>query len=117
MEMPGLQFAGEKSVAGRYRRTITAEAVVHAHGDHVHVLVDATVSASSKGGYDERIVGVAHEQVVVFDAGRPVRSEAILESDPTVAPQRVELAEASSTSPSVVRMLKLLLVTAAPPFT
>ena len=35
---------------------------------------------------------------------------------PTVAPQRVELAEKSSTSPSVVRMLKLLLVTAAPPF-
>src|SRR5256885_3283479 len=35
---------------------------------------------------------------------------------PTTPPQRVELAEASSTPVSVVRMLARLLVTAAPPF-
>ena len=36
---------------------------------------------------------------------------------PTVPPQRVALAEASSKPVSVSRMLKRLLVTAAPPFT
>ena len=76
----GRQKCRPGSLGKRSNRT-KSEAVVHAHGDHVHVLVDAA-GRSSKGGYDERVVGVAHEQVVVFNAGRPVRSEAILESDP-----------------------------------
>src|SRR5689334_17704218 len=65
-----------------FRDDRAAPAVVHANGDHVDILTDALVreqragerTASSTG--DERVIAAAHEQVVVFEADRPVRREA-----------------------------------------
>src|SRR5258705_12782907 len=61
-----------------------AEAVVDARGDHVHVLADPVVDKSGVNRSEprERIIGIAHEQVVVFNAERPVRCKAVLKSDP-----------------------------------
>ena len=55
------------------RCTISAEAteaIVQAHGDHVDVLADPVVGKSgcSHGEARERIVGIAHEQMVVLNA-------------------------------------------------
>src|SRR4029077_15094233 len=59
-----------------------AEAVVHAQCDHMHVLADPIERTGKDAVRDrERIVCVAHKQVVVFDTDRPILSEAILESD------------------------------------
>src|SRR6476620_7704410 len=46
---------------------VAAEAVVHAQGDHIHVLGDPIVEKIDKAriGSGERIVGIAHPQVVV----------------------------------------------------
>src|SRR6476469_3473235 len=73
----------ERSVAGRYWRPVTAEAIVQPKGDQVHVLADPIVDESSADRIDdrERVIGIAHEQVVVFDTERPVRCEAVLKSN------------------------------------
>ena len=39
-----------------------------------------TKAAATKSDARERIIGIAHEQVVVFDTERPVRCEAVLKS-------------------------------------
>src|SRR3954470_7135792 len=71
----------KRSVAP-YGRAAPAKAVVHAYGDHVHVLADPIERTGNDRIDDgERIVCVAHKQVVVFDAGRPIRCEAVLPSD------------------------------------
>src|SRR5580693_8527512 len=80
---PGLKFAlgSMKSVTGD-DRVAPAKAVIEAYGDHIHVLADAINRTSNDGVRDgERIVRVAHEQVVVFQTDRPVRCEAVLASD------------------------------------
>ena len=47
--------AGEKGlVTGRYRRAVTAEAVVEAQGDHIHVLGDPVVDKSGVNRIDDR---------------------------------------------------------------
>ena len=72
-----------RSVSRCDRRPVTAEAVVDAQGDHIHVLGDPAVG--KVGGKHrearERIIGIAHEQVVVFNTKRPVRCEAVLKSN------------------------------------
>src|ERR1700730_13910492 len=70
-----------KSVTGD-DRVAPAKAVVEAYGDHIHVLADAIKRTGNDGIRDgERIVRVAHEQVVVFKTDRPVRCKAVLGSD------------------------------------
>src|SRR6185436_11708709 len=62
---------------------VTAEAIVDAQGDHVHVLGDPVVEKSGVKRIEarERIIGIAHEQMVVFNAERPVRCKAVLKSN------------------------------------
>src|SRR6476620_1363133 len=61
---------------------VTAEAIVDAHGDHIDVLGDPVECTGNDGiGYRERIVCITHEEVIVFNAGRPIRSEGPLPSD------------------------------------
>src|SRR5215471_2366222 len=81
--MPGLMFARrDRSVARRERSAVAAEAVVKAYGDHIHVLADPIKCTSNDGIHDrERVVRVTHEQMVVFKTDRPIRREAILETD------------------------------------
>src|SRR3977135_3290694 len=70
----------ERSVAGCYWCPVTAEAVVDAQGEHIHILTDPAVEHTDKTwiGSRERIIRVAHKQVIVFDTGGPIRCEAIL---------------------------------------
>src|SRR5207344_3119945 len=51
--------------------------------EHIHVLADPIVEETDKTriGSRERIVRIAHEQVIVFNTGRPIRCEAILPSN------------------------------------
>src|SRR5215472_3947444 len=83
--MPGLSSLGQRgSVAARQRRRCSppAEAVVEPQRDEVHVLSDPVERTGTDRIDDrERVVVVAHEQVVVFDTHRPVRREAILKTD------------------------------------
>jgi hypothetical protein len=68
-----------RSVAGDDR---SPEFVVQAKRDHVDVLADAVERASKQGiSHRERVVRIAHEEVVVLKANRPVRSEAVFKSD------------------------------------
>src|SRR4051812_31454127 len=55
--------------------------VVDAHRDEIDVLTDPDggEGTASRGG--EGQVPVAHEQVIVFEGGRPVRSKAVFEAD------------------------------------
>ena len=108
-----------RSVTGRYWRPVTAEAVVQAHGDHIHVLADPVVEKSGSKRIDgrERIIGIAHEQVVVFNTERPVRCEAVLKSNTHGAAPAGRACRGQFKAGNVSRMLKRLLVTAAPPFT
>ena len=47
--------SGEKGlVTGRYRRSVTAEAVIEAQGDHVHILADPIVDKSSVNRIEAR---------------------------------------------------------------
>src|SRR5262249_1905051 len=62
-----------------------APAIVHADGDEVDVLPDAIGAEKRAGHTGDAVVGegegaIAHEQVIVFDRGRPVRREAVLEA-------------------------------------
>src|SRR6476620_508133 len=71
-----------RSVSRCDRSAVTANAVVYAHGDHIHVLADPIERTGNDGiGYRERIVCITHEEVIVFKTGRPIRSEAPLPSD------------------------------------
>lgn len=63
--MPGLMFTGkpgDRSVTGSDRRSITAEAVVDAQGDHVDVLGDPVVEYARKARIDrgEGVVRIPH---------------------------------------------------------
>src|ERR1700686_2738312 len=61
-----------------------AELVVQADGDQVDVLLDVVGAGGHPGNREdagEAVVVGAHEQMVVFDGGRPVRSEAVFEAD------------------------------------
>src|SRR4051812_38184643 len=58
-----------------------AELVVQTDCDHVHVLADRIYRCSATGRARERVVGTAHEETVVFDTGRPIRREAIFETN------------------------------------
>src|SRR6476646_1349765 len=73
----------ERSVSSRDRSPVTTKAIVEANGDHVHVLRDPVVHKGGKSRISdrERIIPVPHEQMVVFDAHRPIRGEAILVSN------------------------------------
>src|SRR5215216_1330424 len=55
-------------------------AVVDADGDEIDVLADAVGAEEDASRVDEGVGAVLHEQVVVFDAGRPVRGEAEFEA-------------------------------------
>src|ERR1700754_500744 len=58
-----------------------AELVVQASGDQIDVLAD-TIAAERQAARGGEVVGlVLHEQVVVFDADRPIRSEAVFQTD------------------------------------
>src|SRR3954454_24301550 len=60
-----------------------AEPVIHAQGQHIHVLGDPAVEETydARVPRGERIVVVAHEQMVVFDTKGPIGCEAILPAD------------------------------------
>src|SRR5258708_17890732 len=61
-----------------------AELVVQANGDQVDILLDVVGAGGHAGNREDAGEGgvmVAHEQMVVFDRGRPVRSEAVFEAD------------------------------------
>ena len=71
-----------RSVSRCDGRAVTAEAVVEARGDHIHVLADPVVNKSGRNsGTGERIVGIAHEQMIVLNTERPVWCEAVLKSN------------------------------------
>src|SRR5882757_10399936 len=61
-------------------RPVGTKLVVHADQTDVHVLVDALGHRGGAGRGDKVEIFVAHEQVVVFDADRPVRSEGIFQT-------------------------------------
>src|SRR5262249_37948620 len=70
---------GIQSVTRRDRGTPAAEAVVQANQTHIHVLADVLVLEEDASSV-EIDVARAHEQVVVLDTDRPVRSKAILKA-------------------------------------
>ena len=80
LSLPEIEW---NSVAGGHWCPVTTEFVVEAQGDHVHVLADPVVEElSTEHCARESVVGSAHEEVVVFETGRPIRREAVLESEP-----------------------------------
>src|SRR6185369_10116232 len=58
-----------------------AELVVDAGGDEIDVRPDAIGAEEGASRRDEGVGTVLHEQVIVFDADRPVRSEGVFEAD------------------------------------
>ena len=62
---------------------VTAEAVVDAQGDHVHVLTDPVVeyACETRVDHGEGVVCISHPQMVVFDTEGPVRRKAVLKSN------------------------------------
>src|SRR5204863_174349 len=81
----GAQVAGDKnwSVTRGHRCAVTAEAVIDAQGEHVHVLADPVVDYPHKARIDrgEGVVCSSHPQMVVFSTERPVGCKAILKAD------------------------------------
>src|SRR3954453_11329471 len=86
--MPGL-VPGMTTARGAFsvlRDDRAAESVVDAGGDQINVLADA-VSARERADRRQRAVGgerdvmAAHEQMVVFEADRPVRRKAVFDAD------------------------------------
>src|SRR4030081_2460841 len=77
--MPGLKFAEirGKSVTGDAR---AAKTVVDANSAHIPVLTDAIRAIEQAGRRGEGDIAIAHEQVIVFDADRPVRCETKLKT-------------------------------------
>src|SRR6187431_250826 len=65
-----------RSVPGDGR---TAEAIVDAGSHEVSVLLDVVVAGVNAEKVEGVVVG-AHEQMVIFDAERPVRSKAIFQA-------------------------------------
>src|SRR5687767_4455205 len=68
------------------RNSRAAELVVEASGDHVDVLAntvgpDRGSRHGDRAGGNQADVTVPHEQMVVFDANRPVRCKAVFEAD------------------------------------
>ena len=55
-------------------------AIVDANGDEIDVIADAIGAEGEAAWRDEAKIAVLHEQVIVFDAGRPVGSEAKFEA-------------------------------------
>src|SRR4051794_12850977 len=58
-----------------FRDNRAAPAIIDVHGHHVDVLPDRVVTRERAAHAGEGHIVVAHEQVIVFDAGRPVRRE------------------------------------------
>src|SRR5260221_2223750 len=58
-----------------------AELVVQAGGDQIDVLTDAIVADQQASAIGEGVGLVLHEQMVVFETDRPIRSEGILGAD------------------------------------
>ena len=113
----GLRNRGaEPSVSGGDWRAEAAEAVVQADQSDIDILANALALEEdpARGQVDRARV---HEQMVVFDADRPVRVEAVLEADADRAAQRVSLADASNAPVTPLNASNLSPVTAAPPFT
>src|ERR1700744_3490731 len=73
--MPGLSHSNQtNSVASDHRAT---ELVVQTHGEEVDILLDVLGNARE----DESRIAGAHEEMVVFEAERPARSEGIFDAD------------------------------------
>ena len=75
--MSSLEIRG-KSVTADDR---AAKPVVDARGDEINVLTDAVSSNKDSGRGREGESLILYEQVVVFDADRPVRGETIFKAD------------------------------------
>jgi len=71
-------LAGARSVARDHR---SAEFVIDACGEQIDILVDTIEAIKCPGKVDKTDVAGAHEHVVVFKGNRPVRGDAIFESD------------------------------------
>jgi len=63
--------------------------VVDARRDEIDVLTNAIGLQKRTSRCREGVSLILHEQVVVFDADRPVRGETIFKADANVPPQRV----------------------------
>ena len=91
--------AGEKGlVTGRYRRAVTAEAVIEAQGDHIHILADPAVTKAASTGLrpeNELLASPMNR----WSYSRPTDqfgAKPYSNPTPTTPPQRVELADANS---------------------
>ena len=76
--------ADDRSVSCDHWRGVTAEAVVEAQGEHVHVLSDPVVERiyeDPRNVHSEGVVRIPHPQMVVFSTERPVGGEAIFKAD------------------------------------
>src|SRR3954447_26570068 len=71
----------EISISSVLRDDRAAELVVHARGDEIDVLTDAIVAGEHATRRGEGVGAVLHEQMVVLDADRRVRGEAVFEAD------------------------------------
>ena len=82
-------FAADPDVSAVWKSVLrddgATELVVHPNGDHVDILDDPIDDGRNSSRYREGIICVPLDQPTVFDAGRPVRFEAVFESTtPTV---------------------------------
>src|SRR6478735_787737 len=83
--MPGASLVSRKlarsvltSVLGDHG---AAELVVQADGDEIDVLTDAIGTEEGAGRGGEGQGTILHEQMIVFDRSRPVRSKTVFEAD------------------------------------
>src|SRR6266404_6536946 len=67
----------QRSVLRNHRAT---PAIVDANRNEIDVLSDAVGAEEGAGRVDEGVGAILHEQVVVFDSGRPVGGEAVFEA-------------------------------------
>ena len=99
----------ERSVAGRYWRPVTAEAVVDAQGDQIHVLADPAVDESGVRRGLTTVNELLASPMNKWSYSTPndqFGAKPYSNPTPTVPPQRVALAEASSTPVSVLEDAK-----------
>src|SRR5438552_7306030 len=83
---PAFRYSVCGSRSSVFRDDRATPAIVDADGDEIDVLTDADV-IEHRAGYtgdavvEEGVGAVPHEQMIVFDRGRPVRGEAVFEAD------------------------------------
>src|SRR4051794_20825996 len=86
-------MVGRGLISRRDRRTVAAEAVIQPKRDHVHILADSAAGEDEPCGSNyacECRIVTAHPEMVILDAERPIRREAVFPADTQgAAPARV----------------------------